>query len=78
MSVIGKWEVRWLRLMADLHALAKRFHAFEAVDKSEDMPLPVESRTQVEAFKKSMEIQAFTWPAGFRCCSRPVGSALLR
>ncbi len=25
----------------------------------EDMPLPVESRTQVEAFKKSMEIQAF-------------------
>jgi len=25
----------------------------------EDMPLPVESRTQVEAFKKSMEIQGF-------------------
>ncbi len=35
MSVTGKWEVRGLMVMADLDALAKRFHAFEAVDKSE-------------------------------------------
>lgn len=42
----------------------------------EDMPLPVESRTQVEAFKKSMEIQAFQYAdrAALNVLSLRIGS----